>query len=218
MTGAGSIEDNVFGTFGDTINLRERYATCSKDYVDFKPYSGTTSTGVSISNGMYQLDLSIAVSGASNSVVRNTAQTQATTELGSLSSQFDYGRFNSYIVCLHLLRTSSLLASVFTVRLYHRTHHSSTSFTLFFIILVLMCLPRGTINNGSTGWLAYAYINHWLSVYNDNGTNGSLHWCSSPSALVHELGHNLNLGHSGEGSAAYGDQIGFVSSFCFCSS
>lgn len=28
---------------------------------------------------------------------------------------------------------------------------------------VMLCLPPGT----SGGWIAYAYINHWLSVYND---------------------------------------------------
>ena len=42
---------------------------------------------------------------------------------------------------------------------------------------VMQCLPPGT--NG--GWIAYAYINHWLSVYNNN-------WCNYPSGQMHELG------------------------------
>ena len=42
---------------------------------------------------------------------------------------------------------------------------------------VMLCLPPGT----SGGWLAYAYINHWLSVYNDN-------WCRYPSGQMHEIG------------------------------
>jgi hypothetical protein len=42
---------------------------------------------------------------------------------------------------------------------------------------VMVCLPPGT--NG--GWIAYAYINHWLSVYNDK-------WCQYPSAQMHEMG------------------------------
>lgn len=63
---------------------------------------------------------------------------------------------------------------------------------------VMYCLPSGT--NGS--WIAYAYINHWLSVYNDE-------WCNYPSGQMHEIGHNLNLAHSGEG-ATYDDQTGMM--------
>lgn len=39
---------------------------------------------------------------------------------------------------------------------------------------VMLCLPPGT----SGGWIAYAYINWYLSVYNDN-------WCNYPSAQMH---------------------------------
>ena len=86
---------------------------------------------------------------------------------------------------------------------------------------VIICLPPGT---GS--WLAYAYVNHWLSVYNDN-------WCRYPSGQMHEIGklwffrsfifgpwqaltqnsptgHNLNLAHSGEGGSTYADQSGLM--------
>ncbi|KAI2503879.1 Gametolysin peptidase M11 [Fragilaria crotonensis] len=52
---------------------------------------------------------------------------------------------------------------------------------------VMVCMPPGT----SGGWIAYAYINHWLSVFNNQ-------WCGYPSGLLHELGHNLNLAHSSE--------------------
>lgn len=62
---------------------------------------------------------------------------------------------------------------------------------------VMICTPP--VSSG----LAYAYINWYLSVYNDN-------WCNSPSAQMHELGHNLGLAHSGEGTAAYADQSGMM--------
>jgi hypothetical protein len=42
---------------------------------------------------------------------------------------------------------------------------------------VMLCLPPGT----SGGWIAYAYINYWMSVYNDV-------WCQYPSAQLHEIG------------------------------
>jgi hypothetical protein len=43
---------------------------------------------------------------------------------------------------------------------------------------VIVCIPPGTAGGG---WLAYAYVNHWLSVFND-------HWCKAPSGQMHELG------------------------------
>jgi len=68
---------------------------------------------------------------------------------------------------------------------------------------VIFCMPPGAGN-----WLAYAYVGRWDSYYNDN-------WCQSMSTLLHEVGHNLGLRHSGEytGSSAemeYGDQSGLM--------
>jgi hypothetical protein len=45
--------------------------------------------------------------------------------------------------------------------------------------LVMFCQPPGT-----TGWIAYAYINSWNSYYNND-------WCRYVSAQLHEVGHNL---------------------------
>ena len=100
---------------------------------------------------------------------------------------------------------------------------------------VMLCMPSGTMGNS----IAYAYVNSWLSVYNDS-------WCDSPSAQVHEVrhiltllqerlyhppssltfpyhcivvfgcqsqlqvGHNLNFAHSGEASEEYDDQSGMM--------
>jgi hypothetical protein len=66
------------------------------------------------------------------------------------------------------------------------------------IDLVMMCLPDGTGN-----WIAYAYINYWLSVYNDS-------WCQKVSVQMHEVGHNLNLAHSNEGELEYSDITGMM--------
>ena len=64
----------------------------------------------------------------------------------------------------------------------------------------MVCTPEETGGN----WIAYAYVNHWLSVYSNEN-------CSSPSIGMHEIGHNLGLGHSGQGSNQYSDQSGLVS-------
>ena len=63
---------------------------------------------------------------------------------------------------------------------------------------VMYCYPPGTING-----LAFAYVNWYLSMYNDD-------WCTYVSAQVHEIGHNLNLAHSNE-NGTYKDQSCMVS-------
>ncbi|VEU43361.1 unnamed protein product [Pseudo-nitzschia multistriata] len=65
--------------------------------------------------------------------------------------------------------------------------------------IVMFCLPGGTGN-----WVAYAYINDWRSYYND-------FWCQRVSTQMHEVGHNLNLGHSGlPGNSEYADTSGMM--------
>ncbi|CAJ1954131.1 unnamed protein product [Cylindrotheca closterium] len=63
---------------------------------------------------------------------------------------------------------------------------------------VMYCLP-----NGAYGGVGFALMNRGLSVYNDK-------LCTSVSTQMHEVGHNLNLGHSSEGTEKYGDQTGVM--------
>ena len=65
----------------------------------------------------------------------------------------------------------------------------------------MYCMPPGI---GFSG-IAYAYINSWLSVYNNE-------WCGYVSAQLHEVGHNLNLAHAGENGEEYGDKTGVMGS------
>jgi hypothetical protein len=65
---------------------------------------------------------------------------------------------------------------------------------------VAFCVPAGTVLSGSN-WLAYAYVGNQRSVFNNEQ-------CGYLSTIVHEFGHNMGLGHSGEGSLSYGDQSG----------
>lgn len=62
---------------------------------------------------------------------------------------------------------------------------------------VMYCLPPNTLDG-----VAYAYIDSWNSVFNND-------WCLKLSAQMHEIGHNLNLGHSNE-NEPYDDQSGMV--------
>jgi len=66
-------------------------------------------------------------------------------------------------------------------------------------------VPEGTTygTNGPKGWMAFAYIGAYLSVF--NGRNAL--WLSHQ---VHEIGHNLGLQHSSHNGEAYGDQSGVM--------
>jgi hypothetical protein len=63
---------------------------------------------------------------------------------------------------------------------------------------VMYCLPAGTLDG-----IAYAYPNSWNSVYSNER-------CSSVSIQMHEIGHNLNLGHANENGDTNDDQTGMV--------
>ena len=65
--------------------------------------------------------------------------------------------------------------------------------------LVMFCVPYGSSNGSKKNWVAYAYVNGYTSYYNDP-------WCQRVSTQMHEVGHNMNLGHSGKGSDPYGDK------------
>lgn len=67
--------------------------------------------------------------------------------------------------------------------------------------LVMLCFPPGM----NESWIGFATVNGWKSWYWDD-------WCTYPSVMMHEVGHNMGLGHSGiEGAdSAYGDTLGFM--------
>mmetsp|Transcript_0 Transcript_0/g.1 ORF Transcript_0/g.1 Transcript_0/m.1 type:complete len:762 (-) Transcript_0:84-2369(-) len=67
---------------------------------------------------------------------------------------------------------------------------------------VMFCMPRGVTYRGR-GFLAYAYLNHYRSVFHDE-------WCINLSAIMHEIGHSIGLRHSGENGRPYRDVTGLM--------
>jgi hypothetical protein len=65
---------------------------------------------------------------------------------------------------------------------------------------VIFCAPPGTGK-----WVASAGKNHWRAQFNDG-------FCTSLSALMHEIGHTIGLPHTGENGDIYGDCTGYMSS------
>jgi Gametolysin peptidase M11 len=63
---------------------------------------------------------------------------------------------------------------------------------------VMFCLAPGT---GT--WVANAGTNYWRSQFNDQ-------WCLSLTATMHEVGHNLGLGHSYHNGKTYADETGYM--------
>jgi len=78
-------------------------------------------------------------------------------------------------------------AALNAVRVALNTNDLSSAFDY-----VAVCQPI------SGDWLAFAYVNSNLSFYNGR-------WCNSVSTQMHEIGHNMGLGHSGLGDDEYGD-------------
>ena len=123
------LTDRIFGTHGNSINMRSQYLGCSHDKLDFVPFEGSTQKGYHVTEGVIEVDIDKDFRGKSRYDAEDALEAAAASVVGDLQSQFDN---------------------------------------------VILCIPPGT----SGAWIAYAYVNSWLSAYNDQ-------WCEKLSTLVH---------------------------------
>jgi Gametolysin peptidase M11 len=68
---------------------------------------------------------------------------------------------------------------------------------------VILVMPDAGLRYFDAPLIAYAFLDGAVSVYNNL-------WAGRLSAVMHEVGHNLGLHHSGQGGNDYGDQSGYM--------
>jgi len=149
------LSDGIFGTFGDSVNLKSQYDSCSYGKVNVIPVADQIEPKVT--NGVVTMNIDMKVNGADSSTVEFAVKDKY-YDMGF--SQPDVGGY------------------------------------------VVFCIPSGTTFGGDY-WIGYAYINSWESFYNDD-------WCTYVSIQMHEVGHNINLDHSGQGGDEYNDGSGVM--------
>ena len=86
---AAGTSDKVFGTGGDAVNLKERVEACSQGLYQIIPFSGKTSTGVDISDGVYDFTVSFEVENKLNEDAVDETIVELEEKLGKLQEQFD---------------------------------------------------------------------------------------------------------------------------------
>jgi hypothetical protein len=142
---AASISDDIFGTYGDPVNMVSQFVACSYGQLTIipGPAPGTDISSSLAAPGVIDVTIPIALGTSNRDQVFNAITTAVQTKLGfNLPGPFD----------------------------------------------AVMYIVEGCYVD--CGWAAYAGVNSWYSVY--QGV-----YYSHAAVQVHEIGHNLNLAHSG---------------------
>lgn len=88
-----TLSNDIFGTAGSQVNLKERFDACSHGEVQIDPFNGKTPTGISIQGGVVEVEIDTTnVIGVVGATVRNAVVAKLQDYLGypDLSDQFDH--------------------------------------------------------------------------------------------------------------------------------
>jgi hypothetical protein len=87
-----TLSDDIFGTNGSAVNLRERFETCSYGDTQMLPYTGETPSGVSIQNGVVEVTISNVVNEVANSGIRISVLSELSSylDIPNLANEFDH--------------------------------------------------------------------------------------------------------------------------------
>ena len=83
------ISDEMFGTISDPHNMKSQYAACSHNQFTVNPFSGTTSTGQTITDGVGEVTIDSNVKGVDYLGIQNDVTEAAEAKYGDLT-QFDH--------------------------------------------------------------------------------------------------------------------------------
>ena len=99
-TTAARISDEVFGTNGDTFNLKSQYAACSYDQLTFEPVTEPLGGTDLQAAGVGRVDLDEDVRGVSRLEVTQSVLNAADIKYGSLQALINDGIIDNVMICL----------------------------------------------------------------------------------------------------------------------
>ncbi len=209
------LRDKVFGTDGDLFNLKSAYAQCSANQLIFNPKEDTVGNGASINNGVVTVTLPSKKVADGHDAIRDavTAELQDVFD-NDLTSVADYWMYCLPNGALNGKNTNYSMSCCIIQTLSHHRIISSVTFNQALLMLTLTGILVFTIMNGGKDNINLVNKFASICVHMEDLTYISITLSflnsDSPSGQVHELGHNLNFGHSGEGSEEYADQTGMM--------
>ncbi|CAJ1952875.1 unnamed protein product [Cylindrotheca closterium] len=204
------IADDIFGINGDVVNLKSQMEECSYGKLRIEPASingvgcqddpdftflktfgdGSVGDCAHFENRPDTSDYCLAF-GEEQDPGGTTANEACCVCGGGITQYYSRRDIRNGVIEIELdlsvADNDSFALEEEAVRVLETTFGGNELFTMF--DHVMLCLPPGTQRHGSPSWRAYAYVNHYLSVYHDN-------WCHYPKTAVHELAHNFGLAHS----------------------
>jgi hypothetical protein len=87
---AAEISDKIFGTDGDRVNLKTRYAACSYGEITIEPFNGISASGVEIFNGVIEVTIPNNAIDTNRGAIGNAALSALTALVGEINFQFDH--------------------------------------------------------------------------------------------------------------------------------
>ena len=183
---AKTLSDRVFGSTQhmgmdfDLVNTASIYQQCSHDQLHIVPAANTPDPDAP---GVVEVQLPVNIVGTHLSLELENAVTMAL---------FDQHGLNPYSFDLHMY---AFPFGAFRPNTYLPLHTNPDGTAMD--QATLMMSPWTSFQIDDT-WGAYAYQHGGRSVYNGD-------MVLYPAYTVHEVGHNLDFGHSEEGINPYGD-------------
>jgi hypothetical protein len=95
-----TLSDDIFGADGTAVNLSERFNSCSYGETQMIPYAGSTPSGVSIQDGVVEVEITKSVTGKSKDEIRTAVLAELTDYLGISDLNNADNGFDHVMLCL----------------------------------------------------------------------------------------------------------------------